>query len=130
MAVFLDKIDWFVGNKSEFMNVYRDNLYSSSRYEIKDQSKEGSFIYQYKLINIYYSLKLQKVIFEKEILNKNLVINENINKINYNKVSLLKIYIYISTMCKAWQGVPEAPTVTLNKKKNSILIIKLRENKN
>ena len=82
LAVFLDKIDWFVGNKSEFMNVYRDNLYSSSRYEIKDQSKEGSFIYQYKLINIYYSLKLQKVIFEKEILNKNLVINENINKIN------------------------------------------------
>lgn len=54
------------------MSVYNDNLYSSSRYDIKDQSEGGTFVYQYRLINNYYSLKLKKVLFENEILNENI----------------------------------------------------------
>ena len=64
------------------MSVYNDNLYSSSRYDIKDQSEGGTFVYQYRLINNYYSLKLKKVLFENEILNGNSEINENRKKLN------------------------------------------------
>ena len=79
LSIFLDIVNIFNESKDSFILGYKDNLFTSSRYD--KGSEINPYIKQYQYINEYYSLNIKKSELLNEINNKNSVINRLKNNI-------------------------------------------------
>nr|QWO71375.1 RNA polymerase [Calocybe gangraenosa] len=84
LAIFTDLLDLFNNSKEEFFDMYKENLFTSSKYDRENDSIISSelnpYISQYKIINKYLNLSLSKKILESLISDANSIYDKSKNE--------------------------------------------------